>query len=55
MAEFPEKHEGETEVNWGLEMLRVFRMFGKGCLRALSYVLNILLTVLLIVLSLIHI
>ena len=48
MAEFPEKHEGETEVNWGLEVLRVFGMFGKGCLRALSYVLNILLTVLLI-------
>lgn len=48
MAEFPEKHEGETEVNWGMEVLRVFGMFGKGCLRALSYVLNILLTVLLI-------
>lgn len=48
MAEFPEKHGDETEVNWGLEVLRVFGMFGKGCLRALSYVLNILLTVLLI-------
>ena len=48
MAEFPEKHGDKTEVNWGLEVLRVFGMFGKGCLRALSYVLNILLTVLLI-------
>ena len=48
MAEFPEKHGGETEVNWGIEVLRVFGMFGKGCLRALSYVLNILLTILLI-------
>lgn len=48
MAEFPEKNGGTTEVNWGLEVLRVFGMFGKGCLRALSYVLNILLTVLLI-------
>ena len=48
MAEFPEKHGDETEVNWGLEVLRVFGLFGKGCLRALSYVLNILLTILLI-------
>ncbi len=40
--------DGQTEVNWGVEVMQVFGTIGKVLLRIFSYVLNILLTVLLI-------
>lgn len=48
MAKIPQNREDNTAINWGIEVLKVFRLFGKGVLRVLSYILNILLTILLI-------
>lgn len=41
-------HSEKRQVNWGLEILNVLRIIGKVFLRLVSYVFNILLTVLLI-------
>ncbi len=53
MAEFSPKRQRpgpqeKEQVNWGLEVMRVFGIIGKVLLRLFSYVLNILLTILLI-------
>lgn len=42
------KTPGTARVNWGIEVLRVLGVIGKVLLRLLSYVFNVLMTVLLI-------
>ncbi len=43
-----QKGNRSTEINWGLEIFRVFKIIGKVFFRILSYLINIVLTFLLI-------
>jgi len=43
-----QKGNGSTDINWGLEILGVFRIIGKVFFKIFSYLVNIILTLLLI-------